>query len=212
MSSKRISVGILITPSDADIAAYLNSLRDAGEKPAKWLSGMLIANEIGNDFPIPDFRNQTFKPKIIHSSPQNTGLLFGSGSTVQTSSSPEHWDYGWQVRGPHGEIIEGTVVSVSFCRPEVVAILRKMRENNLKISTYLKALMRHNMALDGPLVSADGLDQIIREYYLKLGKNSQQNNQIIIDKASEPSPVPKINSHTAFDETSEKNPLLDYIS
>ena len=58
MSSKRISVGILITPSDADIAAYLNSLRDSGQKPAKWLSGMLIANETGDEFPIPDFQIQ----------------------------------------------------------------------------------------------------------------------------------------------------------
>lgn len=212
MSSKRISVGILITPSDADIAAYLNSLRDAGEKPATWLSGMLIANEIGEDFPIPDFRNQTFQVKKRSAAQaQNSGLLFGSGSTVQTSE-PEHWEYGWQVRGPHGEIVEGTVVSVSFCRPEVVAILRKMKENHLKIATYLKALIRHNMALEKRPFSVKDLDRILREYYLKLGKGKSAVNQVIIDDPPQPAKPQEPSFSSAFEETSEKNPLLDYIS
>lgn len=211
MPSRRISVGILITPSDADIAAYLNSLRDSGQKPAKWLSGMLIANEIGDDFPIPDFRGEQFQKKSAAKTSANNGLLFGSGSSFDEPMVSDKWEYGWQVRGPKGEIIEGTVVSVSFCRPEVVAILRSMRENHLKIATYLKALMRHNMALKGTPVTEFRLNQIMREYYLKKGRSEKEKESaIFLDPA--PVPAPTISDPMpVFDDNAEKNPLLGYI-
>ena len=212
MSSKRISVGILITPSDADIAAYLNSLRDSGQKPAKWLSGMLIANETGDEFPIPDFRGEKFQKKPISQTPVSggNGLLFGTGTSFDEPLVSDKWEYGWQVRGPKGEIVEGTVVSVSFCRPEVVAILRSMKENHLKIATYLKALMRHNMSLKGTPITEIRLDQIMREYYLKRGRNEKgTESPIFIDPI--PAPQPSGFDPPAFEEDAEKNPLLGYI-
>lgn len=204
MPPKRVNVGILITPSDADIAAYLNSLRDAGQKPVKWLSGMLVANDVGEEFPIPDYRNAQFPPKPSATPPAptgGTGLLFGTGASF--NQTPGKWEYGWQVRGSKGEIIEGTVVSVVFCRPEVVAILNSLRENHLKIATYLKALMRHNMSLRGTPVSMAGLDQILRENYL--GK--KESEPIVID----PGPKMKPPTPEIIDLNAEKNPLLDYI-
>lgn len=215
MATKRISVGILITPSDADIAAYLNSLRDSGKKPAKWLSGMLIANETGEDFPIPDFRGETFQNKQTTTpSSSGGGLLFGSGNSSADLSASDKWEYGWQVRGPHGEIVEGTVVSVSFCRPEVVSILNTMKENHLKIATYLKALMRHNMSLEGRPVTDSRLDQIMREYYLNRGRRSNATSQaILLDPDPTPSTftTPSPTAPSSFEESGEKNPLLDYI-
>lgn len=211
MPSKRISVGILITPSDADIAAYLNSLRDSGQKPAKWLSGMLIANETGEEFPIPDFRGEQFQKKSVPKSPANNGLLFGSGSSFDEPMVTDKWEYGWQVRGPKGEIVEGTVISVSFCRPEVVAILRSMRENHLKIATYLKALMRHNMALKGTPVTEFRLNQIMREYYLKKGRPEKgEDSLIFLNPVSVPAPAVS-DPVPVFDDDTEKNPLLGYI-
>lgn len=206
MSSNRISVGILITPADADIAAFFNDLRTKGQKPAKWLSGMLIANEKHLKFPIPDHRGESFMKATPKSNAPAPPILFGSGtSSAETQEETGKWKYGWQVRGSKGEIIEGTVVSVSFCRPEIIAIIQQMQHDHLKISTYLKALIRHNMSHDTPAVIDErNLTQIMQEYYLEQSRKSKA------PPAPVPEETPVVEEPIVFDDV-EKNPLLGYI-
>lgn len=170
MSKHRYNVGILITAHDADIAAYLNFLLSNKQTPAMWLSAMVVAYEMGKTFSIPDFRSAEFSKD---SSPTHAvlgplgaaPLIFGTGSTIQQKSK-DKWGYGWQVRGNNGEFVQGSVVNVSFCRPEVIRILQGMRQKDYKIASFLKELMRQNMSLTDSYRTEADARELLRVFYL----------------------------------------------
>lgn len=233
MSKNRLNVGLLMTKGDADIAAYLNSLRDADELPARWLSAMVTANQLGIPFSIADYRGARF------SSPQKTQqqsvnqMMFGSGSSISAAQKLSKWLYGWQVRGRQGEVVEGTVVNVSFCRPEVISALKEMRSSGVASATFLKELIRSCMASDATPTAASELDGILRQGYLAFGKNKAVNAAPEITDAPSPAPQtkPKPKKTTvrspkktekpieesepiaepASMDFEDANPLLDYI-
>lgn len=210
MSKKRVSVGILITPSDADIAAYLNDLKDHRQKIATHLSALLVANETNQKIVLPDFKNTIFQQKEEPKMQQN-GLLFGSGSATQDAN--KKWQYGWQVRGNRGEYIEGSVVSVSFTRPEIVLIIQKMQENHLKISTYLKALIRHYMSdssEEQSITTNREITRLLQDYYLLQGKTGiEKETTITTEKKLLPEIVDSFQEDPEI--SFDKNPLLGYI-
>ena len=163
MARQRLNVGVLITEADADVAAFFNALMQADQKPAKWLSGMLAAYAQGIPFSVPDLRGAEF----VDPKPEPTaGMMFGNGSV-----SGDTRKYGWQVRGPHGEIVKGSVVNVSFCRGEIIDVLLKMRSQEVRSATFLKELIRHDMECDGADMTEGSIDRLLREFYLRCGKD-----------------------------------------
>lgn len=224
MSKHRYNVGLLMTASDADVAAYLNFLFSNKQTPAKWLSAMLVANEQNIPFPIPDFSGSTFtpaapapnKPSSISAAPQ---LIFGTGSTIR-QDTPDKWGYGWQVRGKQGEAIKGSVINVSFCRPEIVQMLYGMRNDGYKIASFIKELIKNNMTVGGDYVTEAQASSLLRFHYLKPRPHSD------IPEHPLPSPAPKQTKSVSRTETvvqapekeasplpqqEEDNPLLAFI-
>ena len=167
MSRQRLNVGVLITAQDADIAAFFNILLQAGQRPAKWLSAMLVAKIMEIPFSIPNLRNSEFCKPLKEPTPS---ILFGNGSAGEKPR------YGWQVRGSHGEIIEGSVVNLSFCRPEIIQIILQMRKNEIRSSTYLKELIRHDMECGETEMTEKDVDRLLREYYLECGRKKAKSS------------------------------------
>ena len=232
MSKHRYNVGILITAHDADIAAYLNFLLSNKQTPAMWLSAMVVAYEMGKPFSIPDFRSAEF-PKDPSPSPAVPGplgaapLIFGTGSTIQQKPK-DKWGYGWQVRGNNGEFVQGSVVNISFCRPEVIHILQGMRQKDFKIASFLKELMRQNMSLSDSYRTEVDAKELLRVFYLTNSSHSSANasslsassEEVFVDMpmddtiASELPRTSSVSPHSgtvASPPDEDDNPLLAYI-
>lgn len=145
------SVSLYITDRDVDVANWINYLASRGETPMPYIVGLIAADALGVELaPIWD------------------------GTTVDPAENGEQyyhgkkWSYGWGWRGDHGEVVERTAVCISICKPEIIQVIDDLARRDIKVSVYIKALLKQNFASQVPgTTSLRELQDISNDYYLQ---------------------------------------------
>lgn len=184
MVKKRKNVGLYISEDNGDIADWINALKRDNESPAKWISGLLVAEKTGKT-PLRLSISKTATcptPTKTVANPLNPGnkpaiSMFGTGSSINQKSVLQNdtstkWKYGWQVKNENGEFTTGSVINLSFCRYEIVDILTELNKLGIKLATYIKALIAKSLHEQDscPLLTKDKLDAMLRDYYLEVAQ------------------------------------------
>lgn len=222
----RLTIGVMITKDDLDIAAWFNMMKREGQNASKWIAGMFAAYEIGEMLNAgsvaiaPLNPPLSSPPKISPSHAQSSSnrsqtLLFGSGKagiSAQTQKSSSKYSYGWTVKGPNGEYVVGSVVNVSIARQEILPIIDQVRKEGHQLAPFVKALIRQSIAIadfDRP-PSINALNQIFARFLLSQKKSTPATQPIpkIETQSSQKQQTTPISGGT----TKPKNPLLQYIS
>lgn len=151
---------IYIGKMDMDVAAWFNMLRTETDiSLPKWVHYLLAAEvmkeipdigtiSVGRQFPLPPK-----KQPAADASPKPGVIRFGEGSAAAAEETkktndrinPKNFEYGWHVRGPNGEYIYGSTISLCISCPETIELIHKVWTNGRQFSTYLKALIRSRL-------------------------------------------------------------------
>lgn len=142
---KRINIGVYIGQYDTDVAAWFNLLQDNHMSRAKCIMALLCSYAMKQKLPIGtiDINAPLIKNPV---GPAPSGeLLFGAGNSQAETIKRDRYGYGWQIRGPHREFIQGSVINVSVSRAEILSIVEESWKNGHHLATFLKALIRDNL-------------------------------------------------------------------
>lgn len=218
--SKRMTIGIMITKDDLDIAAWFNMMKREGQNASKWIAGMFAAYDMGEILDAGAVAacsllhpKSPSQPVISGNRPQSSPnrpqtLLFGSGKAVTSAPvkpAASKFNYGWTVKGPNGEYIVGSVINVSIARQEILPIIDRIRSSGHQLAPFVKALIRQSIAREEserpPSINA--LNQIFARFLLSAKPEPVQPK--VIPVAPAPQPKPEATQKP-------KNPLLRYIS
>lgn len=131
---KRVNIGIYIGPDDIDIAAWFNLLKRSGQSYTRWVKAVLASYAL----------NEPVKIGIID---RRAPLIRGKdgqpgGNTVKSTGPYRH---GWQIKGPNGETVIGSVVNISVSRQDMGPVLEEAWANGHKLATFVKSLIRKNL-------------------------------------------------------------------
>ena len=156
--------------SDLDIAAWLNMLQENGLSRATWIRGLICAHSLGRPLMIGCISTNPPEPTKPEPKPANGQLLFGVGDSQ--AARKERYSYGWQVRGPNREFIVGSIANVSISKNSVLPILDEVWANGHAVATFVKSLIRQNLAYASTPVppSADELRATFTEFNIKQSK------------------------------------------
>lgn len=167
----RINIGVYIGPDDTDIAAWFNLLQESNLSRAKWASGLFCAYAMNQKLDI-----GTINPSapLIKGNPVGETLLFGSGNSQTEIKKRDRYGFGWQIRGPNREFIQGSVINVSISKAEVLPILNETWQNGHHLATFLKALIRSNLVY-GEKASPPRIEVLQKVYSAFLVKQNSQN-------------------------------------
>lgn len=162
MEVKHPTVGIMITPSDKDIAAWFNMMR--GHNPSKWIAGMLAAWEMGETLSA----GVVCIPKATPTPPTPMGKvpLFGTGTAQVQNTAPK---YGWTVKGRNGEYVVGSVINVSIARQELAPIITKLKASRTQLAPFIKALIRAGITVgdENQMPEDSALNNVFCKYRLR---------------------------------------------
>lgn len=139
----RQNIGIYIGPDDLDIAAWFNMLQENGMSRAKWARGLFAAYALSQPLDIGTITLTPAPAKPVPK-PTDSNLLFGVGSS-QKDSGNDRYGYGWHIRGPNREFVQGSVINVSVRKDEVLPIINMVWSNGHQLATFFKALIRQNL-------------------------------------------------------------------
>jgi len=131
---KRISIGIYISPIDADIAAWFNLLKRSGQSYTRWIKALLAAYALNDSVRI---------GVIDRKAPLIRGKNGEPGRNTVEKKGGFH--YGWQIRGPDGEYVIGSTINVCVPKQDLQPILEEAWSNGHKLSTFVKSLIRKNL-------------------------------------------------------------------
>lgn len=226
MQSYRVSVGLYISEQDLDIADFLNELHRGGEAHIKWIAALLLLDQAGKKA----FCASPFNPKgklplptpaPVPPKPSKapTQLLFGGRTELPVEDAPNNkWNYGWQKRGEHGEVIFGSVINLSFSGSEIVGILNSLKQRHIKVSTYIKSLIHASFNPQPGAISLnkESINDILKTTLFHTPKAPPAPT---LTSTKAPSLLsPETSSDTIIDFTEDdptppmsKNPLLNYI-
>lgn len=139
----RQNIGIYIGPDDLDIAEWFNMLQKHGMSRAKWARGLFAAYALSQPLDIGTIALNP-APSVTSPNPTDSNLLFGVGSS-QKDNSHDRYGYGWHIRGPNREFVQGSVINVSVCKDEILPIIDMVWSNGHQLATFFKALIRKNL-------------------------------------------------------------------
>lgn len=144
----RINIGVYIGPQDDDIAAWFNLLQDNHMSRAKWVMALFCAYAMEQRLPIGTINIHAPLIKETAGPGPGSELIFGAGSSQAEVAKRDRYGYGWQIRGPHREFIQGSVINVSISKAEILPVLEESWRNGHHLATFLKALIRDNLNYD----------------------------------------------------------------
>lgn len=139
----RQNIGVYIGPDDLDIAAWFNMLQEHGMSRAKWARGLFAAYALSQPLDIGTITLNP-APSATPSKTTDSNLLFGVGSS-QKDNSNDRYGYGWHIRGPNREFVQGSVINVSVRKDEILPIIDMVWSNGHQLATFFKALIRQNL-------------------------------------------------------------------
>ena len=221
----RLTIGIMITKDDLDIAAWFNMMKREGQNASKWIAGMFAAYDMGEMLDAGEVACRPIAPtsatpstiapnRATSSNNRPQTLLFGSGkatASAQSKPTASKYSYGWTVKGPNGEYIVGSVINVSIARQEILPVIAKVRSNGHQLAPFVKALIRQSIAassIERP-PSINSLNQIFARYLL----SSKMKSPAAVKPEPKIEPVIKPEPKQEPTESHKpKNPLLQYIS
>lgn len=148
LSSKgSITVSVNIGKGDTEIAAWFNMLRESGQSKSMWASAILLAYEKGELLDLGSISIESAealrKRRKASALAGGSALMYGTGNI---SSRPRRLDAGWGNRGPNGEYIIGSTITVRLSNREAVKEYWKLREEGYHISTLLKDVIRQGLS------------------------------------------------------------------
>ena len=157
----RLTIGIMITKDDLDIAAWFNMMKREGQNASKCIAGMFAAYDMGEMLDAGEVACSPIAPtsatpstiapnRATSSNNRPQTLLFGSGkatASAQSKPTASKYSYGWTVKGPNGEYIVGSVINVSIARQEILPVIAKVRSNGHQLAPFVKALIRQSIAV-----------------------------------------------------------------
>lgn len=130
-----LNIGLSIGKQDMDIAAWINMLKRNDLPVTQWVNAIVFAY-LANQ-PIDIGTIQENQP--VSKSP-SAGILFGSGSSQASSQTKKK--RGWNVKGPNGELIEGSIFPLRITNKQVMTALQEMKNHGIGYSSALKLLIR----------------------------------------------------------------------
>ena len=141
-----ISISINIGKHDNDIASWFNLLTRTTQSRSMWASALLLAYSQGNYLEtgcvLSASASSPPPASVVHQSPPNQALLFGTGNSLQKKKGR---NYGWTVKGSHGEFIVGSVITLRLTNRQIIQIYWKLRADDIPVSVLLKELIRKGL-------------------------------------------------------------------
>lgn len=214
---KSISIGILITKKDKEIADWLNMLLKEEMNPRTWVQALLLTEIVGK----PIDAGGVYIPQNVKPSSHNGTLMFGDDTEDDEMLSTTNQGRGRNCRGPNGEFVIGSVFTIRITRPIMLNAIEYLKDRNKKIAPYIKFSIRQQLRIlpQGPNQPPNERDIqdifIIYEDFFSKKKRKPQNKEAIAEKqllTSKPKPVEITQLHQAGKPEKKKNPLLNYIT
>jgi hypothetical protein len=238
--AKRITVGIYIAEDDLDVLAWFNLLKANGFPLSKWVSILLIAEEIGEALDIGAITEEEINrlrtlegiAQITEAAPvkRPQTIMFGTGNAqAQQKPKSTEWTYGWHIKAKDGTYKVGSVINISIARKNIQSILIGLRNRKIQVSTRIKALVRKYVAYESTLRAPIGIDanRMLSQFQLKdSSRQVEKGTKISAPKKEQkiplaeegradivvvPPPSAPEPAPTPPAPQKPKNPLLDYI-
>ena len=211
-----ISISINIGKHDNDIASWFNLLTKTGQSRSMWASALLLAYSQGNYLKtgcvIPTPATPPSPAPTTHQSSPNQALLFGTGNSLEKK---KRRNYGWTVKGSHGEFTVGSVITLRLTNKRIIQIYWKLRADNIPISVLLKQLIRKGLRYGDIEVAPNPLhaEEVLAScrdthYALNLTPFISSSDTVPAKASHIASSSPDTARPT---ETATRNPLLDFI-
>lgn len=178
---KRINIGVYIGTDDTDIAAWFNLLQEYKMSRAKWVRGLFAAYAM--DRPLSIGTIHVHAPLMAEPPKQtNSPFLFGKGDSQNKPVKSDHYGYGWQIRGPNREFINGSVINVSIQKAEILPVVEEAWRNGHQLASFLKALIRKNLRYGDETIPPDiqNLQEVYSAYLVS--QNSQPVQEITVSR------------------------------
>lgn len=182
------NIGIYIGEGDKDIAAWFNLLQRSGQSRARWVRALMAANALGKPLKIGIVDTRA---PLIRDGPQK-------GDHVEPKGG---FKYGWQIRGPEGEFVIGSVVNLSIRGDEARDLLDEAWSNGHMLAPFVKSLIRGSLKFGDKEIppKADVMRQIWSEFLVSVnGKMTGKKEKMSLpvkekepeeDWAAEPKPA-----------------------
>jgi len=235
-----MTVGIYIAEDDLDVLAWFNLLKANGFPLSKWVSILLIAEEIGETLDIGAITEEEIdRLRTLEGIAQITeaipvkrpqSIMFGTGNAqAQQKPKSTEWTYGWHIKAKDGTYKVGSVINISIARKNIQSILVGLRNRKIQVSTRIKALVRKYVSYESMLRAPIRIDanRMLSQFQLKdSNKSVEKGAKTFASKKEQKvslagegradivvTPPPSSPKSTVIPSPSQKpkNPLLDYI-
>ena len=172
------NIGIYIGEGDKDIAAWFNLLQRSGQSRARWVRALMAANALGKPLKIGIVDTRA---PLIRAGPQK-------GDHVEPKGG---FKYGWQIRGPEGEFVIGSVVNLSIRGDEARDLLDEAWSNGHMLAPFVKSLIRGSLKFGDKEIppKADVMRQIWSEFLVSVNGKMTGKKEKMILPAKEKAPV-----------------------
>lgn len=182
------NIGIYIGEGDKDIAAWFNLLQRSGQSRARWVRALMAANAMGKPLKIGIV---DARAPLIRDGPKKGDYVEPKGG----------FKYGWQIRGPDGEFVIGSVVNLSIRGDEARDLLDQAWTNGHMLAPFVKSLIRGSLKFGDKEIppKVDVMRQVWSEFLVSVngkitGKKekmslSAKDKELVEDWAAEPKPV-----------------------
>ena len=223
MPKKNIVVSL--TDSDKDIISWLNLLNTHHQSPFMWIDAMLIAEKKGQEL---------FAGDVLVAEPARRKKINGFDLEMfgGSFSSSEKQKPSRTIRGINNEYIPGSQLVHQTKRPIVIDYVEELKRRGMKLSPYLKNMIRSNIHIiynvEPPAPDDSKMKEILKNYDLFQRSQDLSRDQTTRVKQPKLQPPPKTHSvnHQEKSQVIElphqeasapkpkpkRNPLLDYIS
>lgn len=151
------NVGIYIGEGDKDIAAWFNLLQRSGQSRARWVRALMAANALGKPLKIGIV---DARAPLIRDGPQKGDYVEPKGG----------FKYGWQIRGPDGEFVIGSVINLSIRGDEARDLLDEAWSNGHMLAPFVKSLIRNSLKFGDKEIppKQDAMRQVWSEFLVSV--------------------------------------------
>lgn len=169
------NIGIYIGEGDKDIAAWFNLLQRSGQSRARWVRALMAANALGKPLKIGIV---DARAPLIRDGPQK-------GDHVEPKGG---FKYGWQIRGPDGEFVIGSVINLSIRGDEARDLLDEAWSNGHMLAPFVKSLIRSSLKFGDKEIppKQDAMRQIWAEFLVSInGKMTGRKEKMCLPAKSD---------------------------
>lgn len=151
---QRNYISVCFSKNDKELIAWANMLRENNQSIGTWVQALLIAEDLNIELDAGSVsKNQERKSAQL-------SLLYGTSDETTNGQKT-----GWQIRGPQGEIIEGSILSIQITRPATSALLQKLRRNHKRVGPYIKAVLRKRIEVTETEPNRPPDKTILRDFF-----------------------------------------------